>query len=287
MELTDSQRLAVAYVDGMSKGPPINRKLRVTLSFHPDRIHGSLHILDSLAETGVYKSQFETQTSNGGLTAHPGGDRWNWESRIFGGAYDTEPPESRPKYGALNYKNSRYGGSPRFGSAYLRLTESTLDRTTFCYPDSAFDPEAFSTAQHMHVVTLALADNKDLLDHYVEAHVHGELSLAHDVEALVLDPSYKNTIVEEIAGELGCNIEWHDGFRLTVNELSKYPDYRGEEYIQIGQEIAENGFLTPYIIGRAAAAGKYDQQALKRVWHYLARFGQGSGDEYKEVRRAQ
>jgi hypothetical protein len=32
------------------------------------------------------------------------------------------------------------------------------------------------------------------------------------------------------------------------------------------------------VIGEAAATGKYDPQALKRVWHYVARFG-APGDE--------
>jgi hypothetical protein len=46
-----------------------------------------------MARDGVYRSQFETRVSNGGLTAYPGGDRWRWESRIFGAAYDDD---SRP-----------------------------------------------------------------------------------------------------------------------------------------------------------------------------------------------
>src|SRR5689334_3856006 len=33
----------------------------------------------------------ETGTSNGGLTAYPGGGRWRWESRMSGGAYDDAP----------------------------------------------------------------------------------------------------------------------------------------------------------------------------------------------------
>jgi len=43
----------------------------------------------------------------------------------------------------------------------------------------------------MSLVGLAEADDdKDLLDDYIEAQVHGPLLLAHDVEALVLDPCY-------------------------------------------------------------------------------------------------
>lgn len=32
-------------------------------------------MIEALAEDGVYRSQFETMTSNGGLTAYPGGAR--------------------------------------------------------------------------------------------------------------------------------------------------------------------------------------------------------------------
>lgn len=273
MKLSESQLSAIRHIDDLAKGAPVDRNLRVTLNFHPDRIQGGIHILDSLAETRVYKSQFETQTSNGGLTAHPGGDRWRWESRIFGKAYDEALPAERPKYGALNYKNSQYGGSPRFGSAYIRLNEGVLNRTTFCYPDSVFEPEAFGTAKHMALIELALEDDKDLLDDYIEAQIHGELDLAQDVEALVLDPSYKNSDVEALANKLNCNIEWHDGFILAVDEMAKYPNYRGEQFVRLGKEVSVNSVLTPYIIGLAAESGEYNQQDLKRVWHYLARFG--------------
>ena len=80
------QARALAYVAARSAGPPVDPSLRVTLQFHPDRLHGGTPILRALASAGVYRSQFETGTSNGGLTAHPGGDRWKWESRIFGTA---------------------------------------------------------------------------------------------------------------------------------------------------------------------------------------------------------
>jgi hypothetical protein len=48
----------------------------VTLHFHPDRLVAGTPILERMARDGVYRSQFETGTSNGGLTAHPDGDRW-------------------------------------------------------------------------------------------------------------------------------------------------------------------------------------------------------------------
>jgi hypothetical protein len=125
--------------------------------------------------------------SNAGLTAYPGGDRWRWESRIFGAAYDDGPPASRPKYGSLNFRRRRIGGSPRFGSAHLRLTADTVARATFCYPDSASEPDCFGVASRLSsLVRLAEADDADPLDDYIEAHVHGAIDLTADVEALVL-----------------------------------------------------------------------------------------------------
>lgn len=276
MNLTTSQIAALAHINQHSVGNPIDQSLRVTLNFHPDRLQGDAHILQALLNDGVYRSQFETLTSSGGLTAHPGGDRWNWESRIFGNAYDGADPSERPKYGALNYKQKTVGGSPRFGSAHIRLKADVLNRTTFCYPDSVFEPEDFGTALNMSLVDLALADDKDALDDYIEAQIHGDIRLDSDVEALVLDPSYKGTEVEELAQMLQCPIEWHGGFLLNIDEMAKYPEYRGAEFIELGRDIAEDNMLTPRLIGEAANSGKYDSQDVKKVWHYLARFGEVS-----------
>jgi hypothetical protein len=106
--------------------------LRVTLHFHADRLVAGVPILELMARDGVYRSQFETWTSNGGLTAHPGGDRWRWESRIFAAAYDDALATDRPKYGSLNFRRCLVGGSPRFGSAHLRLARSTTTSKLMC-----------------------------------------------------------------------------------------------------------------------------------------------------------
>ncbi|MFE9404282.1 DUF3626 domain-containing protein [Streptomyces sp. NPDC006530] len=247
--------------------------LRVTLNFHPDRLLHGTPILEAMAESGVYHSQFITGTSNGGLTAHPGGDRWRWESRIFGGAYDEATAPERPVYGALNFRRKPVGGAPRFGSAHFRLTAETLPRSTFCYPDSFLEPSHFGVAARMGLVDLALADDQDELDDYIEAQVHGPVRLRSVAEALVLDPCYRGTTVEDAALRLGCPVEWHPGFRLGVDELRRHPGYRGEEYVDLGSRIAVDGTLDPKIVGDAARAGLYDPQAVKKVWHYLARFG--------------
>ncbi|MEO7269753.1 MAG: DUF3626 domain-containing protein [Knoellia sp.] len=261
----------------------------MTLNFHPDRLVGGLGgtpILDLMARDRLYRSQFETGTSNGGLTAYAGGSRWLWESRIFAGAYDEADAAHRPKYGSLNFRGRTIGGSPRFGSAHFRLSEDTLRRTTFCYPDSYEEPEHFGIASRVStLVAMAEADDSvrdEVLDDYVEAHVHGELVIDRDVEALVLDPCYRGTFVEESAGRLGCPVEWHGGFRLPLDKLRCHPDYRGPEFVSLGEEIARSGVIDPAIIGDASRTGRYDQQSLKRVWHYVARLGSAEMPELRE-----
>jgi hypothetical protein len=265
---------AVRYVASRSSGPAADPSLRVTLNFHPDRWSAAgVPILAAMAASGQYSSQFVTGTSNGGLTSHPGGDRWRWESRMFGGAYDRAGASERPVYGALNFRRKPAGGAPRFGSAHLRLRPEVLARSTFCYPDSHLEPEHFGVAGSLSLIELAEAGSQDDLDDYVEAHVHGPVRLDTDAEALVLDPCYRGSAVEAAARQLPCPLEWHAGFRVAVAEVRRHPEYRGERYTVLAAELAEDGQLDPRIIGDAARSGRYAEQDLKRVWHYLARFG--------------
>lgn len=280
MDLGDGrtpQERALRHVAARSRGPAVDPALRITLNFHPDRLVGGLPILEALARDGTYVSQFVTGTSNGGLTAHPGGDRWRWESRIFGAAYDAEPVRERPVYGGLNFRRQVVGAAPRFGSSHFRLTGAALRRTTFCYPDSAAEPSAFGVAAGMSLIELAEADEQDALNDYIEAQVHGPVDLAGDTEALVLDASYRGTAVEAAARRLPCPVEWHPGYRLPVEELRRHPDFRGPESVALGARIAEDGRLDPRIIGDAARTGRHELQDLKMVWHCLARFGAPQG----------
>lgn len=270
---------AVTHVGALAAGDPVDRTLRVTVNFHPDRTSGDLPILVRMRQDGGYRSQFATGTSNGGLTAYPGGDRWRWESRMFGGVYDDAPAHLRPVYGALNHRRRSVGGSPRFGSAHFRLAEETLPRTTFCYPDSHLEPTSFAVADRFDLLDLLErdAEGRDPLDAYVEAQVHGAVRFDAQVEALVLDPCFRGTETETQARRLPCAVEWHDGFRLDADVLRQHPDYRGQEYVDLGVRLAVDSMLTPRVLGDAARSGRYDPQSLKRVWHYLARFGSPSG----------
>ncbi|MGW7422780.1 DUF3626 domain-containing protein [Streptomyces sp. NPDC054813] len=286
MELTDigTARAAAAlrHVAALSSGPALDPGLPITLNFHPDRLSAGLPILEALTRDGAYHSQFVTGTSNGGLTAHPGGDRWRWESRIFGGTYDDAAPAERPVYGALNFRRQVVGAAPRFGSSHLRLTGPALHRATFCYPDSAAEPTDFGVAAGTHLLALAEADEQDALNDYIETQVHGGVRLDRDVAALVLDACYQGTPVETAARRLPLPVEWHPGYRLTVPDLRRHAGYRGPQYAELGALIAEKGVVDPRIIGDAARTGRYEIQDLKMVWHTVARFGapEGAGTAY-------
>src|SRR4051812_8763846 len=125
----------------------------------------------------------------------------------------------------------------------------------------------------MPLVSIAAGHESDLLDDYIEAQVHGPLRLASDVEALVLDPCYAGTEIETLARSLDCPLEWHPGFRLAVSALREHPTYRGPEYVALGEALAHEGYLTAALIGDAARTGRYEPQDLKKLWHYVARFG--------------
>ena len=268
----DAWRRAVEHVASRSTGGPLPADARITVHFHPDGRIGGESVLERIAAEGAYRSQFSTGISNGGLTAHPGGDRWRWESRIFGGAYDDAAPDERPVYGAVEHRRRETGGAIRFGSAWLELARSAWSRVTLCWPDSVAEPERFGTAERSgDLLALADASAVDPLDDYVEAHVHGGLEIARDVERLVLDPSFRGTEIERVAAELGVPVAWHPGLELEVDRIEELEAYRGIDALALAIELAVDGRIDARILGEAAEG--HDPQAVKRVWHLIARFG--------------
>ncbi|MGC1211915.1 MAG: DUF3626 domain-containing protein [Micromonospora sp.] len=305
---------------------------RLTLNFHPDRLlRDGRTVAAALAEEGVYRSQFETGISSGGLTAFPGGDRDRWEEVLFGGAYQRTGVSAadRPKYGGLNLLDHADGACPRFGSCHLRLRPEVLGRATFCFGDSHLGPRDLGTLDVFEPVLAALLeataetgislgmagmDTEALLralvrrreresarpgaagralDDYIEAQIHGELSLSRDVEALVVDPSFRDTqeggILRGIAERHGFPLVWHAGFELPVDGID--PDFRGPAIPPLAARVQAD-FGRPgepihaALIGRAAASlavepqrwadrgpAEVTLQHLKQLWHVLVRFG--------------
>jgi hypothetical protein len=58
--------------------------------------------------------------------------------------------------------------------------------------------------------------------------------------------------------------------------MALHPSYRGPEYVALGRSLAVDGWLTPDILEMAVRTERHDPQHIKRVWHYLARFGDRS-----------
>ena len=257
---------------------------RIVLHFHPGWPFEGDTVLRAIVREGVYRSQWETGTSNGGLTAHIGGDRWRWESRLFDGQYDQAPPSGRPAYGAWHHTDDPYGAAPRFGSAYLRLRPEVTQRATYCWPDSVLEPEAMGGQEQLEELC-RLSDEgiedrslwpegaaglpmDDPLNHYVEAQVHGGVVLRRDVEALVIDPTDREAHADTLA-ELGCPVEDHPGYSVTAAEID--PSYRGP--VPVDLAMALGGTITPARLGEGMRVGEQDPQAVKWLWHCLARFG--------------
>ncbi|CEG27221.1 DUF3626 domain-containing protein [Bacillus sp. B-jedd] len=287
-----------------------------------------ISVAESLLTQGTYKSQFETLLSNGLVSTLPGGSRDRWEKRIFGGAYQQEGTTNneRPKYGALNLMLHPDGPSPRFGSCYFLLKPEVSVRCTYTYMDSHQDPFEKGTYEEFNMIVAALLEEiftrdfaigeKDLtpakfidhllvnlekpfpnpanqepsrnLNHYIEAQVHGEISLKEDVEILVADPSFKNTetgrVLEKLCDKYAIALQWHAGFALPVDEVPD--DFRGPSMPSLASRVARNDLLTADLIGAAVMdlkrnpdswsdRGTYHEvlQELKLLWHVLVKYG--------------
>ena len=206
----------------------------VTMHFHPDRLLADgRSVAQALFEEGVYRSQFETGISGGGLTAYAGGDRDVWERALFAGAYQAPGVRTweRPKYGALDLMGYPNGASPGFGACHLRLRRAATERATLIFGDSNAKPTDIGLIDALAPVMAPLLENiaggkralgrsgvdvrafvdgvlrADLsrrrgvfapamghnLNDYIEAQVHGILCLAADVDALVIDPAFAGT----------------------------------------------------------------------------------------------
>jgi hypothetical protein len=117
----------------------------------------------------VYRSQWVTGISNGGLTAFPGGERDRWEERLFAGAYQRSgvTADEHPIYGGLDLLGHPDGSCPRFGSCDLVASLAAEWPT----------PNLLGRA----------------IDDYIEAQIHGRLRLEDDVDAVVADPSFRGS----------------------------------------------------------------------------------------------
>lgn len=316
------RRLAEADIEPhwiSSAADRVRSNARLTLNFHPDRRdRQGRTVAQGLLEDGRYRPQSDTGVSNGGRSAVPGGLRTKWETNLFAGVYD-DSLNPRPVYGALDLTCDVHGGSPRFGSSFVVLTAECFDRATFCVGDSHVGPTDIGTIEEFTSIVAGLVGlcaagdgfGHDLtldrlievidtgtdqpqasrdLDHYVEAHVHGRLDLTEDVAAVVLDPSFAGTSVEDdlrrAANQFGFNLEWHEGSQINAAEIPD--DFRGADIADIARRIAQDGLVDAATIGRALEpfpftppdpAGDPENshlQQYKKLWHCCLALGRAA-----------
>ena len=303
-----------SFVERLVSGMRSN--CRLTLNFHPDRrMADGASVAHGLLSTGEYRPQSLTGLSNGGRYV-PGGERTQWEGQLFGDAY-TNVGARRPVYGALDLTNDPFGGSPRFGSCFFVLASHCFDRATMCVGDSHVGPTDIGTIDSptallaglfeasvggnaldrgldVDGLVSTLIDGHQVdepardLDHYVEAQVHGLLHLERDVDAVVVDPSFRDTdthtVLSEAADTFGIALFWHRGSRLRVADIPD--DFRGPGMRPLATNIVgPDGVLDAAALGRSAAAIPYVPPSIqgdppegplqqhKRLWHCLLRFG--------------
>ena len=287
---------------------------RLTLNFHPDRIgrHG-LTVAAGMLNSARYQSQWATGLSAGSRSAVQGGERHRFERELFGGAYDGSDPYAidLPVYGSLDLVFDPHGGSPRFGSSFVVRHRPVLERTTLCVGDSHMGPRDAGTIDEPWPILAGLAEqavhgtllNRGLgvedflqacegsfrsarpsrdLDGYIEAQVHGGVSLETDVAAIVLDPSFRATSVEvdlsAAARRYGFSLMWHAGSEIHVNQVPD--DFRGPTMPALAREVARaDGVVDAQAIGVRAAEVSFaeptakgdlpdsDLQQLKYLWH--------------------
>jgi len=160
-------------------------------------------ILGFLEKDTHYRNQFETNSSGGTLDA---AKRKEWESALFGGAYDNSVGSKRPKYGALNVLQdpNGIGSCCQYGESYLVLKGVRL-RTTFTPEDSSAMCKQVACCDYYAHVLAMYTDNElkaclrvgsgeeraldsSILMKYKEAQIHGDICLSKHVFALVVHP---------------------------------------------------------------------------------------------------
>lgn len=312
------------YIDADMLISNILRK-PITVNFHPDRLsNNGKPIIENLLADGKYLGQFQTGTSNGGKTAYIGGERFLWEQRLFSNAYPADTL-SRPKYGALNVLSYLDGASARFGSCYFVLKQNVMRQCTFAYGDSSTNPETLCTAQSFWGILYALlsdvinnckllniencpldkaiqmlSSNKRIsqvmgrnLDYCIETHIHGEVLLGEDIEALYLDGSFKDTEIHSLSEKLSRKYQislcWIPIRQIQIDSIDD--SFRGPMIKPLAEKIdlrfgGGAGVINAKLIGKGSCESILRPdiwsdigndfelfQYFKQLWHTTAYYG--------------
>jgi hypothetical protein len=288
---------------------------RVDVHFHPERTtRDGRTVVEGLLAHGRLRTQFETGISSGSTSAYPGGERDEWERRMFGSVYHAAgiTEADRPKYGALEVLPHPDGASPRFGSCFFVLREEVAKRCTFTLGGSqeedalersgtlaVFEPVLAALVDELlrgngafgdDELTLAalvarLSDTAtyetevlrplgQALDSFVEAQIHGPIDLETDVRELVADPSFEGGAVGDALRELRARFGW---------PLTWHPGF----VLPVRDVPAEfRGYALTDLAERAARDGVLDAAAIGEAANSAERDPDGwrNGDSLDDMR---
>jgi hypothetical protein len=216
---------------------------RIDVHFHPERTtRDGRAVIEGLLAHGRLRSQFETGISSGSPTAYPGGERDEWECRMFGSAYHAAgvAAADRPKYGALEALPLPDGASPRFGSCYFVLRDEVAQRCTFTFGGSQED-DALDRSGTVAVFEPVLAALVDELVRGKGAFGDDRLTLAGLVARLQADTEARETKVGRPLGRaldsfVEAQIHGPIDLQTDVRELVADPAFRGGA---IGEALCE------------------------------------------------
>ncbi len=231
------QERALRHVAAVSRGAAVDPTLRITLNSHPDRLVGGRPILEvwpgrcvCLAVRHGHEQRRAHRTPRRRPLALG-------EPDLRRGVQLRTPAHERPVYGAELPAPTRRRGAP------LRLLALPADR---CGPAAG---HLLLSRQRGRAVRVGVA--RDVPDRDGRGGRAGRAQRLHrgagarprrpgeDMEALVLDASYRGTAVEATARRLPCPVEWHPGLpaprsrncgatRIVARSSSRRrPDRRG------------------------------------------------------------
>ncbi len=200
------------------------------------------------------------------------------------------------------------------------LHENVLKRSTFCLGDSYLGPSEVGTSDQPWSILAGLAaqandgrlldralgrdellaalvgrrtpsDPGRKLDGYVEAQVHGGISLAEDVTSVVLDPSFASTDVaatfRTAAHRYDFELTFHRGSEVLASDIPNY--FRGRTIVDLARRVSRpDGIVDAACLGQWAQSiepGRPSKtgdpqdselQQVKYLWHAVLALGRDS-----------
>jgi hypothetical protein len=291
-------------------------RARVDVHFHPERTtRDGRTVVEGLLAHGRLRSQFETGISSGSPTAFPGGERDEWERRMFGSAYHAAgvAGADRPKYGALEVLPHPDGAAPRFGSCFFVLREEVAQRCSFTFGGSQED-DALDRSGTMAVFEPVLVALVEELVRGNGAFGDDRLTLAGLVARLQTDTEARETNVGRPVGRaldsfVEAQIHFPIELQTDVRGLVADPAFRDETTGDALRELSARfgwpltwhpGFVLPVgdvpshfrgyalaeLARRAGQDGLLDAAAIGEAANAAERDpdGWGSGDSLDEMR---